>query len=384
MKRCLSDSECSTSHDDDDDLMPHHDETKKRKITSEFPSTPQEKSILQFHPTQQQVKVILIDFVIQRVRGDDEAKQECFENNFLFGHLKHKLMNQKRLEAFSLQFKLTSCMIDHLHSPVEIKISNNHNCILISDYDLSSICVFDLKTLELEMTWPLFSNYFCIEYDYNERGNDALLIPLSNDQSRVYKFDLRNLLSRHCSKTTFNSLWKSEPIDSAHGIAVLMNSSPCRTGNQVFVCNHVSNCIHILRSDSGTCIQKIEISHPTAIAFSADSDLIVSEAFIDQKITIMKRNAENNSWVVVKQLGGKNGHSSFRYPVAVMCDMVNNNFFVVDALNNRIQVFSQNGVFIKSFDQLNKPSSACINERNGELYVCEIGCNNNQKVQIFR
>ncbi|KAG2386513.1 hypothetical protein C9374_002257 [Naegleria lovaniensis] len=374
MKRVLCDESESKNLDatSDDDLTRHHDEIKKRKISIELSSALEHDS----NP----VKVLLIDFVMNKCGElrSSEASKLIENNNIGIGRLKHKLMNQ-RLEAFSLQFNLINT-IEKLYSPLEIKISNNHHCILICDFDVCAIRVYDLKTLEFQSLLPFAPNYFCIEEDYNGRGNDALVLPV--DDTRVHKYDLRALF-RHCSETSSNCnpIWQTEPIHGVTGVAILVNSQT-RTENQVFVCDTLLHCIHIFRSSSGDFIRKINVNHPTSIAFTLNGDLIVSEAFIAQKVSIMSRNAEND-WVVIKQMGEKKSHTlgEFFFPVSVMCDKVTNNFLVVDCLNNRIQVFSQNGVFIKCYDQLNKPSSACMNQRTGELFVCDTG---SQRVVIFK
>jgi hypothetical protein len=59
--------------------------------------------------------------------------------------------------------------------------------------------------------------------------------------------------------------------------------------------------------------------------------------------------------------------ADFNQPMAVTCD-ASGNVYVADYFNDRIQVFKENGDFIRSIPTL-KPTKVCVDPKSGEIYV---------------
>jgi len=59
--------------------------------------------------------------------------------------------------------------------------------------------------------------------------------------------------------------------------------------------------------------------------------------------------------------------ADFNQPMSVTCDS-QGNVYIADYFNDRIQVFKQNGDFIRSIPSL-KPTKVCVDPKSGEIYV---------------
>ncbi len=59
--------------------------------------------------------------------------------------------------------------------------------------------------------------------------------------------------------------------------------------------------------------------------------------------------------------------ADFNQPMSVTCDSLGN-VYVADYFNDRIQVFKENGEFIRSVHSL-KPTKVCVDPKSGEIYV---------------
>lgn len=88
----------------------------------------------------------------------------------------------------------------------------------------------------------------------------------------------------------------------------------------------------------------------------------------------------------LREWGGRGfAHGLFDRPAAITIDPASGNLFVVDKLNHRVQKFDPNGKFLMTFGRLgsadgdfNSPSDVAL-DKNGNIYVADTGNNRIQK-----
>lgn len=347
-------------------------------------------------------QIILMDF-------DGCLETEC-GNKGLIGRLFSKLKEQmvvnckKRNRSFEMRFDFIDSIGEHgvygksnnqLHLPHDVKISYHHHCILVSDYNNRRIQIFDLYNRQFKATIPTPSKhpmYLCIEENHDGHNNDALLFG-SNGDSGVYKFHLRQLLCKaflgQLDRTEMKKeyIWKTD-FDTPQAIAVKYGTQYYR--NEIFVCNGTN--ITILNSIFGYAIDSIHLENRVyGLSFTNENDLIVSEALLAHRIGIMRKD-QDGRWQLMKTIGDTSGEElgTFNCPYSLEFDRISGNIIVCDAQNHRIQIFSQNGEFLKCLSgfmhdgdcqQFYHPSGMCLNEMTGELLVCDEG---NHRVLIFK
>ncbi|KAG2378664.1 hypothetical protein C9374_008303 [Naegleria lovaniensis] len=342
--------------------------------------------------------IILINF--------DLCLETC--NNSHVGKLFSKLKEQmlvnckKRNRSFEMRFDLTYSIGEYgvygksqnqLHLPHDVKISYNHHCILVADYNNRRIQVFDLYSRQFKATIPTPSKYpmyLCVEENHDGNQNDALIFGSNGDNS-VYKFELRPLLCKaylgqvERDELKKEYIWKTD-FDTPQAIAVKYGSQYCR--NEIFVCNGTN--ITILSSIFGYAIDSIQLSNRVyGVGFTNKNDLIVSEALLSHRIVIMRKD-QDGKWQTMTTIGDRVGEElgAFNCPYSLIFDRVSHKIIVCDSQNHRIQIFTQDGELVKCWgsteqhdDQIYHPSGMCLNEMTGELLVCDEG---NHRVLIFK
>jgi len=83
--------------------------------------------------------------------------------------------------------------------------------------------------------------------------------------------------------------------------------------------------------------------------------------------------------------GSNNGQ--FNHPRGIAISSLDNNIFVSDCRNHRIQVFTSSGLYLRKFgsqgsgpSQLSDPQGIALNSTTNQLYVADRG---NRRIQIF-
>src|SRR6476620_6112686 len=95
----------------------------------------------------------------------------------------------------------------------------------------------------------------------------------------------------------------------------------------------------------------------------------------------------NESYVFFKKWGSQGtADGQFVSPTGIAINPANNNIYVVDSGNNRIQEFDNNGTFLTQWGsigsgdmQFNKPTGIAVDSNTGNVYVVDSGNNRIQK-----
>ncbi|KAG2383097.1 hypothetical protein C9374_004434 [Naegleria lovaniensis] len=327
--------------------------------------------------------VLLIDFpTAPRV-----STHGLYEHDLMYEKLREK-MNEKRRKAkpFAMKFEVIHTFghwnkeaghsNQHFNWPWDVKISYNHQCILIADNSNCRIQVFDLLSKVYKKTISVMSPfYLCIEENYDSRGNDALIYVTGS--CIIHKHDLRQLLE---TGNTNQTIWRSELLRVPRGIAI----HPVL--KQLFVSEVTARIILILSLDTGKLISQFSVENqPWGLAFTDDNDLIVSETSPQHRIEIFRKLGKE--WTSVHTFGREgHAHGELSHCYSVIYDRAAHHIIVSEYNNDRIQVFTKDGQFLNAFTGfqtqfLKWPNGLCLNELTGELYCCD---SQNNRVISFK
>ncbi|KAG2386343.1 hypothetical protein C9374_002789 [Naegleria lovaniensis] len=334
--------------------------------------------------------------VHQHVNDDSIVIMELLDlhssNTFYYEKLKQKLRNDRKLQAFSMNFEsvqifTTNDQGQKFKNPCDVKISYECQCILISEFSNSKIHVFDLYSRQYRMaiTTPGMPMYLAIEENYDKCHHDALYFDC-NSSKIVYKYHLRALLEGDEQNSL---LWESLPLENPRAIA-LYNSKFGDTNSEfknVYVCNYGKQAVSILSSDSGQIIQNIElyIRSPYGITCMSENEIVVSD-FTENSLQVWRRESALN-WKAIATIDNSGSEveiSKIRFPQGVAFDQVSKNIILCDNGNSRILIYSQNGTLVRQYNFPSTfycPDGLCVNNKTGELIVCDY---NECIVQIFK
>ncbi|KAG2379108.1 hypothetical protein C9374_007746 [Naegleria lovaniensis] len=221
-------------------------------------------------------------------------------------------------------------------------------------------------------------------------NHDALIL---GNKDTIFKFDLEKLIQASMDQTNCDPIWSTFTRANPLGIAILRQERALQP-NIIFMvlCLEEGNYLTLFNSETGKILKEkciTDMVHkPCGVAFTDENDLIVTEtSYGRDKIVILSICGSIEEWKV-KTVIGKSGDQDgeFKCPVSVVYDRASRNIIVSDMF--RIQVFTKDGVFVKSFNddlknmesELCLPTGMCLNELTGELFVCEHG---NNAVHIF-
>lgn len=128
-----------------------------------------------------------------------------------------------------------------------------------------------------------------------------------------------------------------------------------------------------------------ELNEPRGVAVNRKSEVIVADS-ANHRIQVFEHRPVQNDFVLVRAFGSAgSGNGEFDTPFAVAVDD-NDNIFVADLLNNRVQQFTDDGQFVAAFGragnapgEFNRPTAIAV-DRSGLIYVVDQG---NHRVQRF-
>ena len=132
-----------------------------------------------------------------------------------------------------------------------------------------------------------------------------------------------------------------------------------------------------------TCLQKPAVTFPNlhgawGIGITSTGHIVVAEANANQ-VTILTQDGRK-----VRSFGAAGGaNGQFNYPGGIAIDN-DDNIYVADARNNRIQKFRIDGGFVAAVggqaeNRLNLPYGISFNKLDGYLYICD---SHNNRIQV--
>mgnify|MGYP000905474838 FL=1 len=202
-------------------------------------------------------------------------------------------------------------------------------------------------------------------------------------------FIISVVLSLLCN-TSFAQYFKYDHEISGYSLtpalATFSNPSGIATdaSGNVYVADHDNRCIQKFSND-GVFILKIgtsanpeqQIIRPVAVAVDANGNMYVCEEISH---SVMKYNASGDfvkRWGSALYVSGS-ADGEFNTPTSITVD-ASGNVFVADKLNNRIQKFTSNGVFVKKWGSLGNTNGkfgspvGVTTDAVGNVYVADAG-----------
>ena len=126
---------------------------------------------------------------------------------------------------------------------------------------------------------------------------------------------------------------------------------------------------------------------PTGVAIDASGNMVIAD-MLNARVKV--HSTTNNQFL---SQFGTNGSGDGQFMVALgqgprgVATFMNGNMVVVDTANNRMQVFSKTGTFVRKFgsagsgdSQFSNPRGIAVDHRNNNILVAETG---NNRIQVF-
>ncbi|KAG2374564.1 hypothetical protein C9374_010583 [Naegleria lovaniensis] len=269
-------------------------------------------------------------------------------------------------------------------APFDVKISYQHQCILVSDKNKKSIEIYDLQyrsfIRSLKFVKDVKPSYLCVEHQIFE--HDSLLVACSNDF--VYKYDLKQLLLLETNTYRQSMLndglenWKVECINPCGMDSDSTLKYECIEKQCIYICERTRGIL-VVNSLQGIVSQIISISlFSQSVKVIATDELLVCEyypnlSWATSKFVILKKvnnNQDEEQWIVDRTVGKQGtGEEDIYFPISFDFDHVSRTIIVSDTFNNRIQLFNfLTGKHVGCFAQtVCKCLGICLNETTGEV-----------------
>ncbi|KAG2389625.1 hypothetical protein C9374_014185 [Naegleria lovaniensis] len=304
--------------------------------------------------------------------------------------------------------------------PCDVKISYQHSCILISVPESDSIQVFDhhrgLRAFRgrIRVDQIRKPTWMCVEEDF-EYGTSALILcAQSHDQVSIFKFDLKLLLLQQCKhKTILNTTTTNQSMSVESNIqpiwkfgrqllfdpqSIILSQL---VKNQLFISDSGNDCLIILDTTCGQQIGTVRLLEPQSLFYAPSLGLLVpKKEFIDREYLVVSEERPTLSGVKLFERSKGNGVGEWQpIELARQIDLHNPGQMTFDSEHlfvcepHRIQILSfeknhfrvigqiGNGTPGNYTDQFNSTGGICLNELEGELFVCD---KHNDRVQIFK
>jgi len=203
-------------------------------------------------------------------------------------------------------------------------------------------------------------------------------------QDNLYVVDMTGRVQKFSSEGIFLSYWQMEQTDKGKPKGMCRD----KKGNIIVVEPHYSRVNHF--STDGKLVAQWgahgtnagQLAFPRAAAVTSHGDVFVSEYGITERVQHFA--AEGGGLLgVLGRAGAGNGEFN---RAEGLCVDAKDRLYVADSCNHRIQVFSPEGRFVRTFGragtgpgQLSYPYDIGV-DAAGRQYVCEFG---NSRIQIF-
>ncbi|KAF0983148.1 hypothetical protein FDP41_011126 [Naegleria fowleri] len=384
---------------------------------------------------EESVTLILKYFVEHDESSSLHDGEHHSDKNMLFEKLKDKMRRKSPQQGFSLNtFKLRALMGNSdqllttfqnthelfllmddvpLSEPFDIKISYNHECILCTDCATHRIHFFDLHSKQFKFSISTPSSgpmFLCVEESYRDAFSDALFFDCKGDKS-LHKYDLDGFLSNKRlyqnadsniieSTTCKGKLWVLDDIKGITGISLLKFQSKLFIGT-------FDRSIKVLNSKTGMLLHVIPWDGlPLTIHyFAMDQHDYLAIGGWNKFGILCKKKLLQDDKQVGSQVGSHEGmewchlHKPFDLRDAFGSDqkILRKTYgTTMDPISHCLIVQSENSILFynlfenthldwilhkKLEDDFKGPQGLCINERTGELLICE---RNGSRIRIYQ
>ena len=235
--------------------------------------------------------------------------------------------------------------------------------------------IFVIQRGELHVPEPLPEGF---GYFYGSTGLSALS---PQDGGRV----MRNVIFIVNSEGQLQETWNQwdylfEGTAGPHKI----NISPFDPDRKLWVVNDARHTIHAFSNDGSELVMSLgtwnesgedetHFSRPQDIAFLSDGSILVADGIGNARV--VKFDSQGNFIKAWGSLGSAEGQFNVVHALAIDAD---DNVYVADRNNDRIQVFTGNGDHLATWNEFNFPNDIMITE-NQDVWVAD-----NQPVRIIK
>jgi len=207
---------------------------------------------------------------------------------------------------------------------------------------------------------------------------------LVDREDRLYVVDMTGRVQRFGANGLFELFWQMPQTDLGKPKGLSLDGD----GNIVVVEPHYSRLNHhsadgkLLRQWGERGVSEGQLAQPRAVAVNSRGEIYVAEFGGSERV----QRFDPTGKVLLGAWGAPgDGPSQFNRPEGIAVDR-KDRVFVADSCNHRVQVFSSEGAYLRTFGragsglgELSYPYDVKI-DAEGRIYVCEFG---NNRVQVF-
>lgn len=162
--------------------------------------------------------------------------------------------------------------------------------------------------------------------------------------------------------------WRNKEITDAHYMEVSPEGEVFvveRDHHRIVVFNKQGEILRIIGGENNPGNTGEPFNHPTDIAFSKDRDMFVSDGYGNTHVHHFNKAGELlHTW---GRIGSEEG--SFITPHSILVDQ-KERVLVADRENNRVQIFDQNGTYLKELSNVFHPMDI-YQDNEGFIYVTD-------------
>ncbi len=235
--------------------------------------------------------------------------------------------------------------------------------------------IFVIQRGELHLPEPLPEGF---DYFYGSTGLSALS---PGEGGRV----MRNVIFIVNSEGQLQEVWNQwDYLFAGTAGPHKINISPFDPDRKLWVVNDARHTIHAFANDGSELVMSLgtwnesgedqtHFSRPQDIAFLSDGSIIVADGIGNARV--VKFDSDGNFIRAWGSLGSEEGQFNVVHALAIDED---DNIYVADRNNDRIQVFTGDGDHLATWNEFNFPNDIMITE-NQDVWVAD-----NQPVRIIK
>ncbi|KAF0973732.1 hypothetical protein FDP41_007119 [Naegleria fowleri] len=264
--------------------------------------------------------------------------------------------------------------------PNDVKLSLKHGLFFVADFMNKRIQAFNINTKTFKFKFNTNDKPKHVAID---SVDDSIIV--SCDDHCIYKYSIESKKLIWKLGTPKQPSSNAQHFNSPYGLVVDDSD-----GN-VFICDCLNHRIQVYSREgkflymfgNNNGSQNVQFNGPFAIDINNMGRLVIAD-YWNQRIVEVSKKGDCCFHVFG---GGWKGNVELGHPIGVVVDKRTGNMLVCDEENLRVQYFTPQGEYLKTFQPRNgeqgfgKPFRLCFNSLTGEIFV--VDCSQH-RIQVYK
>ncbi|KAG2378468.1 hypothetical protein C9374_008107 [Naegleria lovaniensis] len=279
-------------------------------------------------------------------------------------------------------FQIPSSKEGLFNMPNDVKISLKRGLIFVTDYMNKRIQAFNTNT-----------KTFKFKINTNDRPKHLAIdsvddsVVVSCDDHCIYKYSIESKKLIWKLGTSKQAGSSAQQFNSPYGLVV------DEMDGNVFICDCLNHRIQVYSREGkflymfgNNGAQNVQFNGPFAIDINNMGRLVIAD-YWNQRIVVVSKKGDCCFHVFGGGGGWQSGNVELGHPIGVVVDKRNGNMMVCDEENLRVQYFSPQGEYLRTFQPTSeeqgfgKPFRMCFNSLTGEVFI--VDCSQH-RIQVYK